>query len=153
VIERITASNGAIHTTDGVGPVAFPHQQRFGACGAPSRQLDAETSNGPIELVDLEGDAQLRTSNGHVDVRELRGSLDATTSNSGDHGGDRPLLERACAPPPTMARSISNCLRISRAGFAPTPPTARLRSTWPSSTNAQVIASTNNRLHQLGNSK
>jgi len=82
VIERITASNGAIHTTDGVGPSHFRTSNGSVRVERLHGRLDAETSNGPIELVDLEGDAQLRTSNGHVDVRELRGSLDATTSNS-----------------------------------------------------------------------
>ncbi|MGB7761559.1 MAG: DUF4097 family beta strand repeat-containing protein [Bryobacteraceae bacterium] len=82
VLERITASNGAIHTVDGVGPSHFRTSNGSVRVEGLRGRLDAETSNGPIELMNVEGDAQLRTSNGHVDVRQFRGSLDATTNNS-----------------------------------------------------------------------
>jgi len=82
VLERITASNGAIRTEDGVGPAHFRTSNGSLRVERLHGRLDAETSNGGIDLIDLEGDAQVHTSNGHVDVRGLRGSLDATTSNS-----------------------------------------------------------------------
>jgi DUF4097 and DUF4098 domain-containing protein YvlB len=46
-------------------------------------RLDAQTSNGPIELADVTGDATLHTSNGHIHAQRLNGSADAGTSNGG----------------------------------------------------------------------
>ena len=105
VLERITASNGAIHTEDGVGPSHFRTSNGSVRVEGLHGRLDAETSNGPIDLVNADGDALLRTSNGHVDVRQLRGSLDATTSNSAIDAQTR-LFGRRRAPHPAPAAPL-----------------------------------------------
>jgi DUF4097 and DUF4098 domain-containing protein YvlB len=143
VIERITASNGAIHTTDGVGPSHFRTSNGSVRVERLHGRLDAETSNGPIELVDLEGDAQLRTSNGHVDVRELRGSLDATTSNSAITAE----IDRSSSDVRATTNNGSIDLELPAdfaAGIRAHTSNSSITVHLPSSTNAHVIASTNN---------
>ncbi len=43
--------------------------------------LDARTSNGKVEVQELNGNAVLRTSNGQIRAETVQGSLEATTSN------------------------------------------------------------------------
>jgi DUF4097 and DUF4098 domain-containing protein YvlB len=143
VLERIIASNGAIHTIDGAGPSHFRTSNGSVRVERLHGRLDAETSNGPIDLVDLEGDAQLRTSNGHVDVRGLRGSLDATTSN----GGITAKIDRS----PSDVRATTNNGSIDlelpadfAAGIRAHTSNSSITVHLPLNTNAHVIASTNN---------
>ncbi len=43
--------------------------------------MDAETSNGSIEMVQVAGGATLRTSNGRIKAENVSGPFDAHTSN------------------------------------------------------------------------
>jgi DUF4097 and DUF4098 domain-containing protein YvlB len=43
--------------------------------------LDASTSNGTVELLDIDGEAHVRTSNGQIRANGVRGSMDGSTSN------------------------------------------------------------------------
>jgi DUF4097 and DUF4098 domain-containing protein YvlB len=46
-------------------------------------RIEAQTSNGAVDLLDVDGDATIRTSNGRIHAERLRGSADASTSNGG----------------------------------------------------------------------
>lgn len=143
VLERITASNGAIHTEDGVGPSHFRTSNGSVRVEHLRGRLDAETSNGRIDLVDLEGDAQLRTSNGHVDVRGLRGSLDATTSNSAITAE----IDRTSSDIRANTNNGSINLELPpdfAAGIRAHTSNSSITVHLPPGTNAHVIASTNN---------
>ena len=48
---------------------------------AATAAVNAETSNGPIDLAHLSGPARLRTSNGPITVKDHAGSVDARTSS------------------------------------------------------------------------
>jgi len=143
VLERITASNGAIHTADGVGPSHFRTSNGSVRVERLHGRLDAETSNGPIDLVDVEGDAQLRTSNGHVDVRGLRGSLDSTTSNS----AIRAEIDRTSSDVRATTNNGSIDLELPAdfaAGIRAHTSNSSITVHLPPGMNAHVIASTNN---------
>ncbi|MGA2040551.1 MAG: DUF4097 family beta strand repeat-containing protein [Bryobacteraceae bacterium] len=143
VIERITSSNGAIHTVDGAGPAHFRTSNGSVRVERLHGRLDAETSNGPIDLVDTEGDALLRTSNGHVDVRGLRGALDATTSNSSITAEIRRTSSDVRAH--TNNGSIDLDLPPDfAAGIRAHTSNSSIAVHLPAATNAHVIASTNN---------
>ena len=45
--------------------------------------VELVTSNGSVDVRELDGPIVIRTSNGHVQVDEIRGALQATTSNGG----------------------------------------------------------------------
>jgi DUF4097 and DUF4098 domain-containing protein YvlB len=143
VLERITASNGAISTVDGVGPSHFRTSNGSVRVEHLRGRLDAETSNDRIDLVDVEGDTQLRTSNGHVDVRGLRGSLDATTSNSSITAE----IDRTSSDVRANTNNGSINLELP-AGFAAGVRAHTSNSSitvhLPPGANAHVIASTNN---------
>src|ERR1017187_3956763 len=47
--------------------------------------LNAETSNGAVELQDIDGAVEVHTSNGHIRAEGIRGALEATTSNNSIH--------------------------------------------------------------------
>jgi DUF4097 and DUF4098 domain-containing protein YvlB len=143
VLERITASNGSIHTEDGVGPSHFRTSNGSMRVERLHGRLDAETSNSRIDLVSVEGDAQLRTSNGSVDVRGQRGALDATTSNSSITAE----IERS----PSDVRLNTNNGSINlelppdfAAGVRAHTSNSSITVHLPASANAHVIASTNN---------
>jgi DUF4097 and DUF4098 domain-containing protein YvlB len=143
VLERITASNGSIRTTDGVGPSHFRTSNGNVRVERLHGRLDAETSNDGIDVVELEGDALLRTSNGHVDVRGLRGSLDATTSNSAI------TAEIARSSSDVRATTTNGSIDLElppdfAAGIRAHTSNSSITVHLPSSTNAHVAASTNN---------
>jgi len=143
VLERITASNGAIHTEDGVGPSHFRTSNGSVRAERLRGRLDAETSNGRIELADVEGDAQLRTSNGSVDVRQLRGALDATTSN----GSITAEIDHATRDIRAVTNNGSINLELPSdfaAGVRAHTSNSSITVHLPGGINAHVIASTNN---------
>ena len=143
VLERITSSNGAITTADGLGPAHFRSSNGAVRVGRLHGRLDAETSNGAIELVDLEGDAQIHTSNGHVDVRGLRGSLDATTSN----GSIAAQIDRTSSDVRATTSNGSITLDLPpdfAAGVRAHTSNSSITVHLPSGVNAHVIASANN---------
>lgn len=82
-LERISSSNGAIHTTDIEGQARLKTSNGGVRAENLKGNLDAQTSNGGIDVQGLEGSASLRTSNGRVHAEDVRGALDATTSNGG----------------------------------------------------------------------
>ncbi|HUP04525.1 MAG TPA: DUF4097 family beta strand repeat-containing protein [Bryobacteraceae bacterium] len=82
LLERVTTSNGSIHTMDGKGPSRFRTSNGSVRVQDLEGSLDATTSNAAVELRNIAGDATVRTSNGHIEVGRLAGSLDAGTSNS-----------------------------------------------------------------------
>jgi len=142
-IERITASNGAIHTTDGAGPSHFRTSNGSVRVEGLHGRLDAETSNGAVELVDIEGDALIRTSNGHVDVQRLRGSLDATTSNSSITAE----IERSASDVRATTNNGSVHLDLPAdfaAGVRAHTSNSSITVRLPARFNGHVIASTNN---------
>ena len=143
VLERITASNGAIHTVDGAGPSHFRTSNGSVHVEGLHGRLDAETSNGRIELASVDGDAQVKTSNGNVEVRELRGSLDATTSNSSINAD----IDRATRD--IRANTNNGSIRLDlppdfSAGVHAHTSNSSIAVRLPASTNAHVIASTSN---------
>jgi len=82
-LERITSSNGSIHTQDVAGPAHL--RTSNGSVRAENLQgsLDVQTSNGSIEVQNVEGSTSLHTSNGRVHAEDIHGSVDADTSNGG----------------------------------------------------------------------
>jgi len=143
VLERITATNGAIHTLDGVGPSHFRTSNGSVRVEGLRGRLDAETSNSSIELVNVEGDALIRTSNGHVEVRRLRGSLDATTSNSAITA----QIDRSPADVRANTNNGSIDLELPpdfAAGVRAHTSNSSITVHLPAAMNAHVIASTNN---------
>jgi DUF4097 and DUF4098 domain-containing protein YvlB len=143
VLERITASNGAITTADGVGPSHFRTSNGAVRVERLHGRLDVETSNGSIDLTDVEGDAQLQTSNGTVDVRALRGSLDATTSNSAITA----QIDRSSSDIRATSSNGSITLELPQdfaAGVRAHTSNSSITVHLPPAANAHVIASTNN---------
>jgi len=84
-LERISTSNGGIHTLDIEGNARLKTSNGGVRAEDLHGSLNAETSNGGIDVQDLEGGASLHTSNGHVRAEDVRGSLEAETSNGGIH--------------------------------------------------------------------
>jgi len=85
VMDRLTTSNGAIRTTDGVGPGRFKTSNGGVHVLGFKGDLNVETSNGTIELNNVDGSVTGRTSNGTGRGDGVRGSVDVTTSNGGIH--------------------------------------------------------------------
>jgi len=85
-LDRITSSNGEIHTTGGAGPAHLRTSNGPIHVEELKGDLNAETSNGRVELEDVSGDAVVHTSNGRIQTEGLTGSLDAATSNGGIRG-------------------------------------------------------------------
>jgi hypothetical protein len=85
-LDRVTASNGGIRTTDGIGPARLKTSNGTIHVEDLKGSLDAETSNGRVELVNVSGDVVAHTSNGRIQTEGLLGSLDASTSNGGIRG-------------------------------------------------------------------
>jgi DUF4097 and DUF4098 domain-containing protein YvlB len=83
VLDRITASNGAIRTRDGSGPARLKTSNGQIRVESLRGSLEAQTSNGSVELADIAGDATVHSSNGRIRADRVEGALDATTSNSG----------------------------------------------------------------------
>jgi DUF4097 and DUF4098 domain-containing protein YvlB len=81
VLDRVTTSNGGIHTVDGTGPARLRTSNGSIRVDNLGGSLDAQTSNSSIEAAGIAGDAALHTSNGSIHAKDLRGSLDAGTSN------------------------------------------------------------------------
>jgi Putative adhesin len=86
ILERLTTTNGAIRTQDGIGPAHFRTTNGSIRVESFRGSLDAQTSNGPIDLIDVESDVTAHTTNGRVHAERLRGSLDAATSNGSVSG-------------------------------------------------------------------
>ncbi len=73
------------------------------------RQIRLEkivTTNGPIRVEDIQGDAQLQTTNGAIRIRKLAGKLQARTSNSSIEGID---LDSDCT-----LKSSNGSIRLER---------------------------------------
>jgi DUF4097 and DUF4098 domain-containing protein YvlB len=143
VLERITSSNGAITTVDGVGPSHFRTSNGSVRVERLHGRLDAETSNSRIDLLNVEGDAQLHTSNGTVDVRGLRGSLDATTSNGAITGE----IDRTTSDVRSSTSNGSINLELPAdfaAGIRAHTSNSSITVHLPPGANAHLIASTNN---------
>ena len=85
LLDRITTSNGAIRTSEGVGPARLKTSNGPISVSHLRGPLDAQTSNAPLELLDIDGDLVAHTSNGRIQVERLNGNLEATTSNSAVH--------------------------------------------------------------------
>ena len=83
VLDRISSSNGAIHTLDIEGAARLKTSNGGVRAENLHGNLDAQTSNGGIDVQNLEGSATLHTSNGRVHAEDVRGSFEAETSNSG----------------------------------------------------------------------
>ena len=94
LLDRITASNGSIHVTDGSGPARLKTSNGSIQVQDLNGNLDAQTSNSSVELADVMGDAIVHTSNGRIRAERVKGALDATTSNSSVHAN----IERADRP-------------------------------------------------------
>lgn len=85
VLEHVATSNGAIRTSDGVGPARLKTSNGHVEVRRLKGALNAETSNGAVELQDIDGAVEVRTSNGHVRAEGIRGAFDASTTNSSIH--------------------------------------------------------------------
>jgi DUF4097 and DUF4098 domain-containing protein YvlB len=70
VIDRLASSNGAIRTTDGVGPARLHTSNGAIQVSGLAGPLEAHTSNGRItaDLVSADGPVRVETSNGSVEV-------------------------------------------------------------------------------------
>jgi DUF4097 and DUF4098 domain-containing protein YvlB len=142
-LDRITTSNGSIHTQDGVGPARLKSSNGSIHIADFRGNVDAETSNSAIELLNVEGDVTAHSSNGHIHADRLAGSLDASTSNSGIQASlarpDRPVRVETSngSVELTFPAHFSSAVRVStnNGGI-----TLRL----PESTNARVSARTSN---------
>jgi hypothetical protein len=82
VLDRITTSNGSIHTMDGKGPARLKTSNGAIRVQNLAGSVDATTSNAPVELENVAGDATVHSSNGHIHTERLGGSLEASTSNA-----------------------------------------------------------------------
>jgi DUF4097 and DUF4098 domain-containing protein YvlB len=85
LLDRVTTSNGAIRTLDGIGPARLKTSNGMIRVQGLRGSLDAQTSNDSIELSDIDGDIKAHTSNGRIRTDRLRGTLDAITSNASIH--------------------------------------------------------------------
>jgi hypothetical protein len=85
VLDHLVTSNGAIRTSDGVGPSRMKTSNGHVEVRGLKGPLTAETSNGPIEVLDIDGAVEAHSSNGHIRLEHVRGAVDATTSNSSIH--------------------------------------------------------------------
>ncbi len=83
ILDRLTTSNGSIHTQDGAGPARLRTSNGSIHVQDLKGNLDATTSNAAVELMSVAGDAVVHTSNGHVHADQLTGTLEANTSNAG----------------------------------------------------------------------
>jgi DUF4097 and DUF4098 domain-containing protein YvlB len=89
--ENMKAIRIDVQGTAGSVDIKAIHPTRRGNMGARfvlrvPREVELDrivTSNAPIRLEDVKGNARLQTSNGSLNVRRLEGRLDARTSNSG----------------------------------------------------------------------
>jgi hypothetical protein len=143
LLDRITASNGAIRILDGAGPSRLRTSNGQIRVEGLRGDVDAQTSNGSVELVEVAGDVTARTSNGRVRAERVLGSLEATTSN----GGVTADLERAERPVRietsnggvelTLPTRYSNEIRVSTSN-------AGITLHLPSDINAHVMARTSN---------
>jgi len=85
-LDRVTTSNGGIHTNDGSGPARLKTSNGAIEVEDLSGSVEAETSNGRVHLTNVSGDAVVHTSNGRIETEGLKGALDATTSNGSIRG-------------------------------------------------------------------
>jgi hypothetical protein len=142
-LDRITSSNGSIHTMDGVGPARFKSSNGAIKVEGLRGDLDAATSNSAVELLDVEGNVTAHTSNGRVHADRLLGTLDATTSNGSIQavieGADRPVRVETSngAIDLTLPKHYDRDLK---AGTSNSSITVHL----PSEANAHVVAQTSN---------
>jgi DUF4097 and DUF4098 domain-containing protein YvlB len=142
-LDRITSSNGSIHTMDGLGPARFKSSNGAIKVEGLRGDLDAATSNSAIELMDVEGNVTAHTSNGRVRADRLLGTLDATTSNGAIQavieGADRPVRVETSngVIDLTLPRHYDRDLK---AGTSNSSITVHL----PSDANAHVVAQTSN---------
>jgi len=82
-LERISSSNGGIHTVDIEGAAHLKTSNGSVRAENSRGNLEAQTSNAGIDVQNLEGSALLHTTNGRVHAEDVRGSFEAETSNSG----------------------------------------------------------------------
>jgi DUF4097 and DUF4098 domain-containing protein YvlB len=82
-LDRISSSNGAIHTADIEGAARLKTSNGSVRAENLRGNLDAETSNGSIEVQNLEGSVMLHTSNARVHAEDVRGAFEASSSNGG----------------------------------------------------------------------
>jgi DUF4097 and DUF4098 domain-containing protein YvlB len=82
-LDRISSSNGGIHTVDIEGPARLKTSNGGVRTENLKGNLDAQTTNGGIEVQNLVGSAILHTSNGRIHAEDVAGSFEAQTSNGG----------------------------------------------------------------------
>ena len=70
VLDRLVSSNGAIRTTDGVGPARFRTSNGAIQVSGLAGSLEAQTSNGRVSanLLKADGPIRVETSNGSVEI-------------------------------------------------------------------------------------
>jgi len=142
-LDRITTSNGSIHSIDGRGPARFKSSNGAIRVEGLRGDLDAETSNSAVELVDIEGNVTAHTSNGRIRTDRLDGALSATTSNGSISGAiaraDRPVRAETSngSIDLSLPRHFDQELHASTSNSSIT-----LRM--PADTDAHVVASTSN---------
>ena len=142
-LDRITSSNGSIHTMECVGPSRFKSSNGAIKVEGLRGDLEALTSNSAVELLDVEGNVTAHTSNGRVRADRLLGTLDATTSNSSIQAtidrADRPVRVETSngAIDLTLPKHYDRDLK---AGTSNSSITVRL----PADTNAHIMAQTSN---------
>jgi DUF4097 and DUF4098 domain-containing protein YvlB len=94
MLDHLTTSNGAIRTSDGIGPARLKTSNGRVEVVRLKGPLNADTSNGSVELQDIDGAVEVHSSNGHIRAEGVRGGFDATTSNSSIHA----VLDRLDGP-------------------------------------------------------
>ncbi|HYW46105.1 MAG TPA: DUF4097 family beta strand repeat-containing protein [Bryobacteraceae bacterium] len=143
LLDRITTSNGSIHTVDGAGPARLKTSNGSISVQGLRGSLDAQTSNASVELVDVEGDVVAHSSNGRFRAERLRGNLEAVTSNNSVHaeivGADGPIhLETSNGPVElTLPQGFGRGIRASTNNGS-------ITLHLPGSLNAHVLAHTSN---------
>jgi DUF4097 and DUF4098 domain-containing protein YvlB len=142
-LERVVTSNGAIRSSDGVGPAHLKTSNGRVDVRRLKGSLTAESSNGSVELQDIEGSVDIHTSNGHIRAEGIRGAFDASTSNSSIHA----ILEKVDGT--VRAQSSNGSIDLSlppnsqssvRAHTSNSGITLRL----PGEVNARLMAGTSN---------
>jgi len=132
-------------TEDGSGPSRLRTSNAEIRVQSLRGSLDAQTSNGSVELIDVDGDAKVHTSNGHIRTEGLRGSLDAGTSNSSINA----RLEQVPAGRPVRLETSNSSVELSLpANFANDIRVSTSNSSitlhMPYQVNAHVMARTTN---------
>ena len=142
-LDRLTSSNAAIRTTDGVGPARMRTSNGAIRVTDLNGGLEAQTSNGAIELMGVAGDVTMRTSNGRITAERIGGSVDADSSNGSIHldiaRADRAIRVETSngGVDLTLPAQFSSPVRVSSSNGGIT---LRL----PETVNARILARTSN---------